>query len=79
MSRDLLIGAGMCLVVLGIVLRTVARTQRREIALRKQREIADRAAPETSTPLAFWEKHLGHLANALLFAGVIAVIAAFFG
>jgi hypothetical protein len=40
MSRDLLVGVGACLVVIGVVMRGLARSNRRDQAHRKQHDLA---------------------------------------
>lgn len=75
-SKNLLLAVGFTLIVLGIVTRGLARTQRRRLALRRQHELDVRKRGEPLPPLSHLERHLGNYANGVAAAGVVAVLAA---
>ncbi len=79
LRRDTLLALGACLVVVDIVLRGFARSNRRDQAYRKQHHLDNPtgvlAQDRTDHHL---EKHLPRYAAALLVAGVISVLTAFF-
>ncbi len=73
MSRDLLVGIGGCLVVIGFVVRGLARGHRRDQALRKQHHLAASEAERGGQPDALDR----HLEKWLPRYGVIAILAGF--
>lgn len=73
MSRDLLVGIGGCLVVMGFVVRGLARSHRRDHALRKQHQLAAAEPESAGQPDAFDR----HLVKWLPRYGAIAIIAGF--
>lgn len=76
-SREALLGIGMTLVMLGVILRGLARSHRRTLAARKQHELDVRApgAPIPEPP--HFERHLGSYANGLLVLGVVLTVVGF--
>jgi hypothetical protein len=80
MSRDLLIGIGACLVVVGFVMRGLARGSRREQARRRQHDLAAAEAELAPAPDAFdrhLEKWLPRYATASLAVGTLLIGGAF--
>jgi len=83
LSRDVLLGLGVCLVMLGLVMRGFARNSRRDSARRKEHRRDDRKSgddhlsSQLERPPEWLEKNLGWLANLVLGAGVVIAVAAF--
>ena len=83
LSRDVLLGLGVCLVMLAVVLRGLARNSRREAARRKEHRRGERRSAdaglsaELEQPPSWLENNLGLLANLLLLAGLLIAVAAF--
>ena len=83
-SRDALLGLGVCLVMLGLVMRGFARNFRRDSARRKEHRRAecksddDNLSSQLEQPPEWLEQNLGWLANLVLGAGVVIAIGAFF-
>jgi len=79
MSRDSLLAVGVCLVVIGVILRGIARSNRRDQALRKQHRLDNPSAPDESnrTDLHL-EKNLPRYAAGCIIVGLSLVVAAFF-
>jgi hypothetical protein len=83
LSRDILLGLGFCLAMVGLVLRGFARNFRRDLARRKEHQRDERKTGEASLntqldqPPGWLEKNFGLLANLVLAAGVLAVLATF--
>jgi hypothetical protein len=79
LRRDTLLALGVCLVVVGIVLRGFARSNRRDQAYRKQHRLdnpeGDLAQDRTDQHL---EKNLPRYAAACLLGGFALVVVAFF-
>lgn len=84
-SRDTLIAFGGCVLMLGIVLRGIARSIRRELALRKQHVLQLRKSGELERAVAVeletnhWEKYLPRYAAGFIITGLIVILAAYFG
>ena len=84
LSRDALLGLGVCLVMLGLVMRGFARNFRRDSARRKEhlrdeRKSGDAGLSSQLEQSPGWlERNLGWLANLVLAAGVVIAVAAFF-
>ncbi len=82
MSRDALLGLGVCLAMLGLVLRGFARNFRRDSARRKEHWRDERKSGDAGLsaqleqPPGWLEKNLGLLANLVLVAGVLTALAA---
>ncbi len=82
-SRDALLGLGVCLVMLGLVMRGFARNFRRDSARRKEHQRDERKSGDDNLssqleqPPEWLEKNLGWLANLVLVAGVLIAVAAF--
>jgi len=80
LSRDVLLAIGVTVFVFGIILRGIAREQRRTLAARKQNELVTRQPGEPLAPpqQSHLEKHFAHYANGVFILGIIiAVVAAF--
>lgn len=83
LSRDALLGLGVCLVMLGLVLRGFARNSRRDSARRKEhlrderKSGDDNLSSQLEQPPEWLEKNLGWLANLILVAGVLIAVLAF--
>lgn len=73
MTRDLLVGIGGCLVVIGFVVRGLARNHRRDQALRKQHQLAASEPGRDAQPDALDR----HLEKWLPRYGAIAILAGF--
>jgi hypothetical protein len=82
-NHDLLLGLGVCLVMLGLVLRGFARNFRRDSARRKEHRRDERKSghdnlsSQLEQPPAWLEQNLGWLANLVLGAGVLIAVVAF--
>ncbi len=82
-SRDVLLGLGVCLVMLAVVLRGLARSSRREAARRQEHRRDERRlegaglSAELEQPPSWLESNLGLLANLLLLGGLVIAVAAF--
>jgi hypothetical protein len=82
MSRDLLLGAGACLVVIGVVMRGIARSNRRDQARRKQHDLAAAEAELAPPPDAVdrhLEKWLPRYGGASIAVGLVLVGAGLIG
>jgi hypothetical protein len=82
-GRAVLLPAGVCLMIAGVVMRGLARSAQREQSFRKQGDLlaSSSEAPESRQPDAIdrhLEKYLPRYASATLWLGVILTIAAFF-
>lgn len=79
MTRDTLLAVGVCLVMVGIVLRGVARSNRRSQALRKQHLLDDPSTPDESDRTdRHLEKNLPRYAAGCIVVGLTLVVTAFF-
>lgn len=81
MNRDLLVGVGACLVVTGLVMRGLARSNRRDQALRKQHDLAaadDDATPKPDAIDRHLEKWLPRYGAGCLVAGFVLIGAGLF-
>lgn len=81
MKRGPVVAVGACLVVVGFVMRGLARDQRRESARRKQHDLTGAAPAEDGQPDAF-DRHLARwlprYGNACVTLGFILIGAALF-
>ena len=80
LSRDVLLAIGVTFFVFGIILRGIAREQRRTLAARKQDELVTRprSEPAAAPSQSHLEKHFARYANAVFVLGmVIAAVALF--
>ncbi len=74
-ASQTLLAIGFSLIVLGLVMRGLARSHRRMLAMRKQHDL-DARAPGAALPRpTHLDRHLAHYANGVLLAGVAAVVA----
>ena len=80
LSRDVLLAIGVTFFVFGIILRGLAREQRRSLAQRKQHELVTRQPGEpTAAPTqSHFEKHFAHYANGVFLLGIVVAIVALF-
>ncbi len=84
LNRDALLGLGVCLAMVGLVLRGFARNFRRDLARRKEHLRDERKSGESSLtgqleqPPGWLDKNLGLLANLILVAGVALSAFSFF-
>jgi hypothetical protein len=82
-SRDALLGLGVCLVMVGLILRGFASSVRRDLARRNQHWRDERKSGDAGLnaqleqPPGWWEKNLGLLANLVLLAGVVIAVVGF--
>jgi hypothetical protein len=82
-SRESLLGIGSTLIVIGIVFRSFARSNRRALALRKQDALRLRKLDEagragcSELETTHWERHLPRYATGFIVAG-LAVLAVSF-
>ena len=82
LSHDALLGLGVCLAMVGLVLRGFARAFRRDLARRKEHLRDERKSGEAELntqleqPPSWLEKNFGLLANLVLLAGVLTAIMA---
>lgn len=82
-SRSVLLPAGLCLVIAGVVMRGLARSAQRDQAFRKQGDLLDGLPddPVSSRPDAI-DRHLGkylpRYASATLWMGVVVSLVSFF-
>jgi hypothetical protein len=83
-TRGSLLAMGLSLVMIGLVLRTFARTSRRAAALRQQHRLHDQKlgeaiqGEEVNPTTSWFERHLSTIANTVACAGLtIAILAAF--
>lgn len=78
MTRDVLVALGACLVLMGFVMRGLARSGRRDQALRKQHRLDHPDDPESSDAVTRWlENNLGRLAGGTILLGFLVIIAGF--
>jgi Zn-dependent protease with chaperone function len=83
LSRDVLLGLGVCLIMLGVVMRGFARSYRRDTARRKEHRRDERKSgddhlsSQLEQPPEWLEKNLGWLANLVLGAGAVIAVLAF--
>ena len=81
-NREALLGLGVCLAMIGLVLRGFARNFRRDLARRKEhlrdeRKSADVGlSAQLELPPSWLEKNFGLLANLVLLTGVLTAIVA---
>ena len=79
-----LLAIGVTLVMVGVVMRGFAASNRRDLARRKQHQLDERKSRETGLssqldqPPGWLDKNLGLLANLVLVAGVVLTAVAFF-
>lgn len=79
-----LLAIGVTLVMVGVVMRGFAASNRRDLARRRQHLLDDRKADtagrggQMDQEPGWLEKNLGTLANALLVSGVLLTVVAFF-
>ncbi len=82
LSRDALLGLGVCLAMVGLVLRGFARNVRRDLARRKEHLRAERKSGDAGLnaqleqPPSWLEKNFGLLANLVLVIGVLTALVA---
>lgn len=83
LAWDTLLAAGVCLVLLGLVVRGLARQANRDVNRRKQHQAAERRA-DAPTPIGdlneapdWVERHYPQIANTLLYLGLILALAGF--
>ena len=82
LNRDALLGLGVCLAMVGLVLRGFARAFRRDLARRKEHLRDERKSGDAGLstqleqPPGWLEKNFGLLANLVLLAGVLTAIIA---
>lgn len=83
-SRAVLLPAGVCLMIAGVVMRGLARSAQRDQAFRKQGDLlsdsssADPASPQPDAIDRHLEKYMPRYASATLWLGAILTIVAFF-
>jgi len=81
-NREALLGLGVCLAMVGLVLRGFARNFRRDLARRKEHRRDERKSDDANLsaqleqPPSWLEKNFGLLANVVLLAGVLTAIIA---
>ena len=81
-NREALLGLGVCLAMIGLVLRGFARNFRRDLARRKEHQRDERKSADAGLsaqleqPPSWLEKNFGLLANVVLLAGVLTAIIA---
>ena len=78
MDRTTFLAVGVTLFVLGIILRGLAREQRRTLARRRQHELETTQFAERSTALPHFEKHFARYANAVFGLGAFLAVVALF-
>lgn len=83
LAWDTLLAAGVCLVLLGLVVRGLARQANRDLNRRKQHQSAERRA-DAPAPLGelddapdWAERHYPQIANTLLYLGLLLAVAGF--
>lgn len=74
MSRETLLAAGATLVMVGVITRGLAASQRRTAALRKQHDLDVRKLGEALPPVPHLEKHLTRYANTGIVLGLLLVV-----
>ena len=80
---ETLLAIGVTLVMVGVVMRGFAASNRRDLARRKQHQLDERKSRETGLssqldqPPGWLDKNLGLLANLVLVAGVVLTAVAF--
>ncbi|MBI2513794.1 MAG: hypothetical protein HYV96_17640 [Opitutae bacterium] len=75
---DVLVPAGVCLIVLGIALRSANASLKRRLASERQDQQLSGARTAAPRPLTHWERHAGAYARAAIGLGVLATLAGFF-
>lgn len=76
--RDILLALGSCLVVVGCVLRGIARSGRRDEALRKQHQLDNGSlGGETDRTDRHLEQYLPRYATIAICSGVVLLVVAF--
>jgi hypothetical protein len=80
LSRDVLLAIGVTFFVFGIILRGIAREQRRTLAARKQDELVTRqpGEPAAAPAQSHLEKHFAHYANGVFILGILVAVIALF-
>ena len=82
LNREALLGLGVCLAMIGLVLRGFARNFRRDLARRKEHLRDERKSGDAGLsaqleqPPSWLEKNFGLLANLVLLTGVLTAIVA---
>ena len=82
LNREALLGLGVCLAMIGLVLRGFARAFRRDLARRKEHLRDERKSDDAGLnaqlelPPSWLEKNFGLLANLMLLTGVLTAITA---
>ena len=82
-SRSVLLPTGICLVIVGVIMRGLARGAQRDRAFRKQGDLLDDASADPLRPPPdaidrHLEKHLPRYATATVWLGVLLAVVAFF-
>lgn len=83
LAWDTLLAAGVCLILLGLVVRGLARQSARDASRRRQHGSAERRADapapigELETRPDWAERHYPQIANALLYTGLLLALAGF--
>jgi hypothetical protein len=81
-NREALLGLGVCLAMIGLVLRGFARNFRRDLARRKEHLRDERKSVDAGLnfqleqPPSWLEKNFGLLANLVLVIGVLTAVTA---
>lgn len=77
-SYDVLVPAGVCLVVLGVALRGYQTSIKRRLASERQHQRLSGEPTPQPRALTHWERHAGNYARAAIVLGVIVTILGFF-
>jgi len=82
-SRAVLLPAGICLMIVGVVMRGIARSAQRDRAFRKQGDLLDDASADPLRPQPdaidrHLEKYLPRYATATIWLGVLLAVVSFF-
>jgi uncharacterized membrane protein len=83
LAWDTLLATGVCLVLLGLVVRGLARQSTRDAARRRQHQSAERTG-DIPVPIAelgdkpdWVERHYPQIANTMIYLGLILALAGF--
>ncbi|MBA4137258.1 MAG: hypothetical protein C0518_08085 [Opitutus sp.] len=76
-TYDVLVPAGVCLVVLGVALRGYQTSIKRRLASERQDQRLSGEPTAEPRPLTHWEKNAGNYSRAAIILGVLVTIAGF--
>jgi hypothetical protein len=75
---DVLVPVGVCLIVLGVALRSAHASLKRRLANERQDQQLSGVRTAAPRPLTHWERHVANYARAAIALGVLTTLVGFF-